>query len=64
MKPDTLTSQHLGKDVIVQGRKITFTAELAEYDNQKRRAVVYYGKTAATVPYERLMLIPDKKPAK
>lgn len=60
MKPDTLTNKHLGKKVIVQGRKVTFTAEISEYDNTKRRAVVYYGKTAATVSYDRLMLVPTK----
>ena len=63
MALDALTPQHLGKSVIVQGHKLTFTGELAEYDNVKRKAVVWAHGKACTVPYNRLLPIPEKAPA-
>lgn len=63
MALDNLTTQHLGKTVIVQGHKLTFTGELAEYDNDKRKAIVWYGGRACTVSYDRLLPVPEKAPA-
>lgn len=63
MALDKLTTQHLGKTVVVQGHKLTFTGELAEFDNAKRKAVVWSHGRACTVSYDRLLPAPEKAPA-